>query len=90
MPLEKPRNDWCHCNSNTYGKWLPGDPRGFRERHHRRHVEGDYKNPPPPGAHAERLDRSHRLMKRQAVYLNPEQRQVAARALVQKLLADTI
>jgi len=38
-----------HVTWGTYGSWLPGDPRGFRTRRHRTHVEGDYKNPPPPG-----------------------------------------
>ena len=46
-----PRRDWhwYHLILSTYGSWLPGDPRGFRTRHHRFHVEGDYKDPPPPG-----------------------------------------
>ena len=38
-----------HLIWGTYGSWLPGDPRGFRTRRHREHVEGDYKHPPPPG-----------------------------------------
>jgi hypothetical protein len=37
---------WYHVVLTTYGNWLPGDQRGFRTRHHRRHVQGDYKNPP--------------------------------------------
>ena len=40
---------WFHVILGTYGSWLPGDPRGFRTRHHRDHVDGDYKSPPPPG-----------------------------------------
>lgn len=90
MPLEKPWNDWYHCNGNTYGTWLPGDPRGFRERRHRRHVEGDYKRPPPPGTNADRLSRSSRLMRKRAVYLDDEQRKVAIEGMVEKLLADRI
>ena len=90
MPLEKPWNDWYHCNGNTYGTWLPGDPRGFRERHHRQDVNGDYKAPPPPGANADLLDRSRRLMRKQAVHLNAEQRQVALSALVDKLQTDPV
>ena len=42
-------NGWHHCIINTYASWLPGDPRGFRTRDHREHVDGDYKNPPPAG-----------------------------------------
>jgi len=37
---------WHHVVLTTYGAWLYGDPRGFRTRHHRQHVEGDYKSPP--------------------------------------------
>jgi hypothetical protein len=33
---------WYHVIISTYGGWLHGDPRGFRTRHHRAHVEGDY------------------------------------------------
>jgi len=36
---------------HTYGTWLPGDPRGFRDRSHRIHSSGDYKHPPPRGEH---------------------------------------
>jgi hypothetical protein len=90
MPLETPWNDWYHCNGNTYGTWLPGDPRGFRERHHRRHIDGDYKNPPPPGAHDDQLNRSRRLMKKEAVLLNPRQREVAVQTFAEKLLGDEV
>jgi hypothetical protein len=40
---------WFHFVESVYGAWLYGDSRGFRTRHHREHVEGDYKNPPPVG-----------------------------------------
>ena len=49
-------NGWYHVNGNTYGTWLPGDERGWRSRHHKVHVNGDYKNPPPPGAHDAHLE----------------------------------
>lgn len=29
---------WHLVTVNTYGTWLPGDPRGFQTRHHRTHV----------------------------------------------------
>ena len=35
-------NNWFHCTLTAYGNWLPGDSRGWREQHHRRHVDGDY------------------------------------------------
>ena len=40
---------WYHVVLSTYGSWLYGDKRGFRTRHHREHVDGDYKNPPSLG-----------------------------------------
>ncbi len=53
---------WFHIILTAYGGWVHGDPRGFRTRHHREHVEGDYKNPPPPGKYACEERRSRRLM----------------------------
>jgi hypothetical protein len=43
---------WRHVICNTHCSWLPGDPRGFRNREHRVHSSGDYKSPPPTGEHA--------------------------------------
>ena len=71
---------------NTYGTWLPGDPRGFRTRHHREHVDGDYKNPPAPGQYEGRHAAARRRMKRRPVFLSPEQRRVACLAFAEKLL----
>jgi hypothetical protein len=46
-PIKPPQDyDWYHIVLTAYGNWLPGDPRGFRTRHHKQHVEGDYKSPP--------------------------------------------
>src|SRR5207302_4736126 len=80
-----PWHDWYHCMGHTYGTWLPGDPKGFRTRHHRQHVEGDYRNPPPKGMYDELHDRSKRLMKRDPVYLTIEHRTLIARLLVESL-----
>jgi len=88
--LVRPWNDWYHCTGNTYGTWLRGDPRGFRERHHRRHVEGDYKNPPPKGTYESLHRYSKHLMKGIAVKLNHDMRDFVCRALVSKLLCDDI
>ena len=79
-------NGWYHVNGNTYGTWLPGDPRGWRERWHRRHVEGDYKDPPPAGLHEDRHERSKALLTGEAVRLNRRQRRVALEGIVEKLL----
>ena len=43
---------WRHVILNTRCSWLAGDPRGFRNRDHRIHSSGDYRNPPPQGEHA--------------------------------------
>jgi REP element-mobilizing transposase RayT len=50
MPL--PGKRWLHVIINTHCSWLPGDPRGFRNRKHRIHSSGNYRNPPPPDEHA--------------------------------------
>jgi len=76
--------DWVHAIITTYGTWLPGDPRGFRDHGHRVHSSGDYKSPPPAGEHAGLLDRSRRAVKSKIV-LPPEHRQAVAGSLVSKL-----
>ena len=78
-------NGWYHCMGNTYGTWLPGDPRGFRTRHHREHIEGDYKSLPPPGRYAERYKKARSLMTRPPVYLSPEQQRLAVKHFSQSL-----
>jgi hypothetical protein len=65
---------------------LRGDPRGWRARHHREHVDGDYKAPPPKGRYDALHAESKRLMKRERVTLTPEQRAVACRVMVESLL----
>ena len=79
------RTDWFHCTTHTYGAWLPGDSRGFRTRHHREHVEGDYRNPPPAGVYDERLAESRKLLKQPPVKLTPDLREPAARWMAGKL-----
>jgi REP element-mobilizing transposase RayT len=74
--------DWYHVMGNTYGTWLPGDPKGFRTRHHREHVDGDYKNPPPKGTYDKRWKRFKELMKRDPVYLTRAQRNRAVQEFV--------
>lgn len=80
-------NDWFHCMAHTYGTWLPGDPRGFRTRDHREHVEGDYKNPPPQGKYDERHHRAKQSMKRPPVILSPDARAVAVDVMVHALVS---
>jgi hypothetical protein len=76
---------WFHLILTTYAAWLPGDPRGFRTRHHRDHVEGDYKHPPPEGLY-DGLHRAARAnQKEPMVTLTEGQRKVIANALWDKL-----
>jgi hypothetical protein len=84
-PPENPGFRWFHLTLSTYGAWLRGDPRGFRTRHHRQHVEGDYKRPPPAGSYARLAQRSRKLMKQPAVELPWRLRSVVGLALIEKL-----
>lgn len=65
---------WHHIVLTTYGAWLYGDARGFRTRHHREHIDGDYKNPPPLGEHADIERISREALKQPAVVLSVEWR----------------
>jgi hypothetical protein len=76
---------WYHTVMTTYGAWLPGDPRGFRTRHHREHVEGDYKNPPPPGQYSARHAHSRQLLTQPPVVLAVPLREVVGLAIVERL-----
>ena len=76
---------WYHITGSTYGTWLPGDPRGYRTRHHREHVEGDYKNPPPKGAGTSRHDHAKALLKRPPVVLAPPSRRLACDSMAEAL-----
>jgi len=83
--LQVPWNHWFHCIGHTYGTWLPGDPRGFRTREHRQHIDGDYKSPPPKGKY-EGLHRYAKSVLRQTpVYLNVKQRYLCAQFLMESL-----
>lgn len=75
---------WFHIMWSTYGAWPPGDPRGFRNRFHRIHSSGDYKNPPPKGEHAGLHRHAKRIMHKSPVMLVPELRQRARDAILEK------
>ena len=85
-----PWNHWYHCTGSTYGTWLRGDARGWRARHHREHVDGDYRNPPPAGKYEELYLRSKKSMKRNAVKLNRAQRILACRTMAEALMYHNI
>ena len=59
MPM--PGKRWWHATIGTHGSWLPGDPRGFRDRKHRIHSSGDHRNPPPAGEHQRLHQRSQSI-----------------------------
>jgi hypothetical protein len=77
---------WYHVVLTTYGAWLYGDRRGFRTRHHREHVEGDYKNPPPPEQYAAQERRSRMALKQDVVTLPAELRRVVGSAIKERLI----
>src|SRR5207253_7824970 len=79
--------DWCwyHVILTTYGAWLYGDARGFRTRHHREHIEGDYKNPPPPDLYEKKRQRSQTLLKQEPVVLAAEWRPIIGAAVRDKM-----
>src|SRR5438094_10641351 len=81
----RPWNNWVHVTGSTFGTWLRGDPRGWRSRHHREHVEGDYRNPPPRGMYGELFQRSKESMTREGVELSWDARVLACRKMVQAL-----
>jgi hypothetical protein len=85
-----PWNNWYHCTLHTYGTWLRGDPRGWRSRHHREHVAGDYKNPPSKGKYDALFAYSKSLMKRDPVRIERELREFVLDALIDKLLEHQI
>ena len=75
---------WRHVIINTRGSWLHGDPRGFRNRGHRIHSSGDYKNPPPPGEHAG-LFKYHKIMSSGEVLIPRDLRAVIGKTFVREL-----
>jgi REP element-mobilizing transposase RayT len=86
--MPKPWNGWYHVEGNTYGTWLRGDFRGWREWNHHEHVEGDYRSPPDPADCLEPFLQSRRAMKRPPVKLTPSQRRAAGRAMVEMLVRN--
>ena len=68
-------NAWYHPVATAYAQWLRGDPRGWRERDHRLHVEGDYKHRPEPSKYNDAIfEQSKRLMKGEPVFFPPRLR----------------
>ena len=83
-PYDFPGN-WFHIIATTYGAWLPGDERGFRTRHHRLHVEGDYKNPPPREQFADIRQGSKALLKQEPTIIGNKWRPIVGDAVRKRL-----
>jgi hypothetical protein len=83
-------NNWFHIIVCTYGSWLHGDKRGWRTRHHREHVEGDYRNPPDETDYARPLHRTLDLMSRAPVRLDAELHPVVCRMLADALIRQQV
>src|ERR1700722_20416821 len=88
--VRDPWEAWYHCMCNTYGTWIRGDSQGWRERHHRKHVDGDYKHPPAKGTFEKIQVQSKLLMKRDPVRLQRRLRDVAMREVVDCLTRDGV
>ena len=80
-----PYQNLIHTTGHTYGMWLRGDPRGWRSRKGREHVNGDYKNPPPEGLYEAVFEQSRRLMQYPGVTLTRAARKRACEVMVEAL-----
>jgi hypothetical protein len=76
---------WVHFVETVYGAWLYGDARGFRTRHLREHIEGDYKNPPPSGKYDSKRRHSIANLKQPPVVLATAWRPVIGGAVRDRL-----
>ena len=74
-----------HGICTYYGQWVPGDERGWRSRGHKRHSSGDYRQPPPPGEHAELRRYTRSVMKGRPIFLAPDEYAIVGQAFVTKL-----
>lgn len=81
---------WFHVMFNTFGTWLRGDARGFRDHDHRIHTSGDYHSPPPAGEHRALREWCRDAMHKPPVRLTPEQQRIALRALLIRLRAQHV
>jgi len=77
---------WFHLIASTYGSWLPGDERGFRTRHHREHIEGDYRDPPPEGTYVMHQLHAESQQRFDTVIIPPDLRSVIGTAIRERLV----
>ncbi len=81
-------HNWYHAVGSTHGTWIRGDPRGFRTYRHTQHVDGDYRNPPPPGVYAPLFEYGQGQLKHPPVKLAPEQRRIVCASMITRLKRD--
>jgi len=79
-----------HVTWGTYGSWLPGDPRGFRTRHHRQHVAGDYRHPPAPGTYDGLHAHARRSLKASPVTLPRDLREIVGRRCLDRFAEEGV
>jgi REP element-mobilizing transposase RayT len=85
--MPRPSHRWRFITINTHGSWLPGDKRGFRNRGHRIHSSGDYKNRPPVEEHEGlRIHNENRSVTR--IEIPKRLRAVIGRAIVARLAKE--
>jgi hypothetical protein len=77
---------WRHVMLGTRCSWLHGNLKGFRNREHRIHSSGDYKNPPPKDEHRG-LREYHEKRSGKPVSLDQSLRIIVAREFVLKMKA---
>ncbi|MCH8342653.1 MAG: hypothetical protein IH983_01555 [Planctomycetes bacterium] len=75
-----------HAICTYYGQWVPGDPRGWRARGHKRHSSGDYQIPPPAAQHAGLRRYVQSMMASEPAMLRPDEYPVVGSAFLLKLL----
>jgi hypothetical protein len=76
---------WYHFVETVYGAWIYGDERGFRTRHHREHVDGDYKRPPATNAHQSKRESNFNKLKQPPVVVDVKWRPIIATAIRERL-----
>lgn len=87
---DEPWNSWFHVTVHTYGSWIRGDPRGWRDRNHEVHVDGDYKRPPEAGTYEKLHAYCKQRMARAPVRIEPSMRLVVLLAIVERLRMERI
>ena len=64
--------------------------RGGRARHGRQHVDGDYKNPPPPGKYKALHAHARRSLKKPPAEIPPDLREVIALPCLQQFADEEV